>query len=110
MRPLEHFLFAALPLVAYVAVRYRRLPRGHTLLLVLAAPGCESGPVAVLCRTRAGESVVAASAVQCHEHHRLGPRLFDIARLGEIPTLARTRRNRFGRDARIPGEKLSDVR
>jgi hypothetical protein len=37
MRPLEHFLFAALPLAAYAAVRYRRLPRGHTLLLVLVA-------------------------------------------------------------------------
>ena len=37
MLPLEHFLFAALPLVAYVAVRYRRLPRGHTLLFVLLA-------------------------------------------------------------------------
>lgn len=37
MRPLAHFLFAALPISAYAVVRYRRLPRGHTLLLVLAA-------------------------------------------------------------------------
>lgn len=37
MLPLEHFLFAALPLTAYVAVRYRRPPRGHTLLLILLA-------------------------------------------------------------------------
>jgi len=37
MRPLEHFLFAALPLTAYAVVRYRRPPRGHTLLFVLGA-------------------------------------------------------------------------
>jgi len=35
--PLEHFLLAALPLSAYAAVRYRRPPRGHTLLLILLA-------------------------------------------------------------------------
>lgn len=37
MRPLDHFLFAALPLLGYTAIRYRQLPRGHILLLVLFA-------------------------------------------------------------------------
>lgn len=37
MRPLEHFLFAALPLTAYAVGRYRRLPRGHTVFIALLA-------------------------------------------------------------------------
>lgn len=37
MYPLGHFLLTALPLCAYWAIRYRRVPRGHTLLLVLVA-------------------------------------------------------------------------
>ena len=37
MYPLGHFMLAALPLLAYAGIRYRRLPRGHTLLLVLLA-------------------------------------------------------------------------
>src|SRR6056297_375011 len=37
MYPHGHFLLAALPLLAYTAGRYRRLPRGYTLLLVFLA-------------------------------------------------------------------------
>lgn len=37
MRSGEHFLFALLPLLVYTAVRYRRLPTGRTVLLVLVA-------------------------------------------------------------------------
>lgn len=37
MYPHGHLLLAALPLLAYTAVRYRRLPQGYTLLLVFLA-------------------------------------------------------------------------
>lgn len=35
--PLEHFIFPLLPLVVYTVVRYRKLPTGNTVLLVLIA-------------------------------------------------------------------------
>lgn len=37
MRPVEHFAVAALPLVIYSLVRYRRLPTGRAILVVLIA-------------------------------------------------------------------------
>lgn len=37
MWPHEHVLFAVIPVSAYIGVRYRRLPSGFTLLLLLVA-------------------------------------------------------------------------
>jgi hypothetical protein len=37
VRPLQHFVIAALPVTAYSLVRYRRLPTGYTLLILLVA-------------------------------------------------------------------------
>jgi len=37
MRPVEHFAVVSLPLVVYSLVRYRRLPTGYSVLVVLIA-------------------------------------------------------------------------